>query len=106
MPTSLNNTVEVVLDWIGDRDDTAILVTADHETGGLSIGEEGEYANSYTGASGNSFSYEYTTESHSSTPVLVYWHGFDLDLTPFYLTEEKNMIKNISVFDIMMNLLN
>ena len=103
---SLNNTVEVVLEWLGDRDDTAIIITADHETGGLSVGEEGEYANSYTSTSGNTFSYEYTTESHSSTPVPVYWYGFDLDLSPYYLDEEGMIIKNISVFDIMMNLLN
>lgn len=102
---SLNNTVEVVMDWIGDRNDTAVIITADHETGGLFVGEEGEYANSYTSASGNTFSYEYTTESHSSTLVPVYWHGYDVDLTPYFLNEEKTIIKNISVFDIMMNLL-
>jgi len=102
---SLNNTVQVVLDWIGDRDDTAIIVTADHETGGLSIGEEGVYANSYTGTSGNTFSYEYTTESHSATPVPFYWYGFDADMSPFFLDEEKTIIKNKSIFDIMMNLL-
>ena len=102
---SLNNTVQVVMDWIGDRNDTAVIITADHETGGLSVGQEGEYANSYTSAYGNTFSYEYTTESHSSTLVPVYWHGFDVDLTPYFLNEEKTIIKNISVFDIMMNLL-
>ena len=102
---SLNNTVEVVLEWLGDRTDTAIIVTADHETGGLSVGEEGQYANTYTSASGNTFSYEYTTEKHSSTPVFAYWYGFDVDLTPYYLDEEQTIIKNISIFDMMMNLL-
>ena len=102
---SLNNTVEVVLEWLGDRTDTAIIVTADHETGGLSVGEEGQYANTYTSASGNTFSYEYTTEKHSATPVFAYWYGFDVDMTPYYLDEEQTIIKNISIFDMMMNLL-
>ncbi|MCI5130282.1 MAG: alkaline phosphatase, partial [Candidatus Electrothrix sp. EH2] len=31
----LNETVEYVLDWIADRDDTLVIVTADHETGGF-----------------------------------------------------------------------
>ena len=103
---SLNNTVQVVMEWIGDRNDTAVIITADHETGGLSIGQEGEYANSYTSAYGNTFSYEYTTESHSSTPVLAYWYGFEVDMSPYYLDEERTIIKNKSIFDIMMNLLN
>lgn len=32
-----SNTVQTVLDWAGARTDTLILVTADHETGGLSL---------------------------------------------------------------------
>ena len=102
---SLNNTVQVVLDWIGDRNDTAIIVTADHETGGLSIGAEGEYENSYTGASGNTFSYQYTTTKHTSTYVSVYWYGFTMDLSPYFLDEKQTVIKNTSIFDIMVNLL-
>ncbi len=33
----LNETLEYVLDWAADRDDTLIIVTADHETGGFSF---------------------------------------------------------------------
>ena len=102
---SLNNTVDVVMDWIGDRNDTAVIITADHETGGLSVGAEGEYENSYTSASGNTFSYQYTTESHSAALVHVYWYGFTMDLTPYYLDKAKTTIKNITIFDMMMNLL-
>ncbi len=32
-----NRTVQMVLDWIGNRTDTLLLITADHETGGLTI---------------------------------------------------------------------
>lgn len=31
----LNETLEYVLDWAADRDDTLLIVTADHETGGF-----------------------------------------------------------------------
>lgn len=33
----LANTVEVVLDWAAGRADTLVLVTADHETGGMTV---------------------------------------------------------------------
>jgi alkaline phosphatase len=33
----LNETVEYVLDWAENRDDTLVLVTADHTTGGFGI---------------------------------------------------------------------
>ncbi len=36
--------IDVGLDFARDRDDTLIVVTADHETGGLSIGRDGAYA--------------------------------------------------------------
>ncbi|MBI9107182.1 MAG: alkaline phosphatase [Spirochaetales bacterium] len=32
-----SDTVQVVLDWMGSRDDVLLIVTADHETGGLSV---------------------------------------------------------------------
>jgi alkaline phosphatase len=32
-----NETVDYVLDWVGDREDTLIIVTADHTTGGFGI---------------------------------------------------------------------
>ncbi|WPD21510.1 MAG: alkaline phosphatase [Candidatus Electrothrix scaldis] len=37
----LNNTLEYILDWTAKRDDTLLLVTADHETGGFSFSYSG-----------------------------------------------------------------
>lgn len=35
--------VEVALAFAGNRDDTLVVITADHETGGLSLGRDGAY---------------------------------------------------------------
>jgi len=32
-----SNAVKIVLDWAKDRKDTLVIVTADHETGGLAV---------------------------------------------------------------------
>lgn len=49
---ALNDTIAMILDWIGDRNDTAIIVTADHETGGLSVSKQNNLPNRYDCASG------------------------------------------------------
>ncbi len=53
--------VQVALDWAADRSDTLILVTADHETGGLTVvGDNG---------AGNEPDVEWSTTGHTRTPV-------------------------------------
>ena len=47
MANSLNNTVEAILEWMGDRTDTAIIITADHETGDLRVSTEKKYPTKY-----------------------------------------------------------
>ena len=104
MANSLNNTVEAILAWLGDRTDTAIIITADHETGSLKVSPEKKYPNNFS-ANGNSFYYLYGSEDHSDTPVPVYVYGFLADFTPYYLDDTKEVIKNISVFEMMLDLL-
>ena len=53
--------VQVALDWATNRNDTLILVTADHETGGLAVTND-------LGA-GNDPEVEWTTGDHTQTPV-------------------------------------
>jgi len=96
---SLNNTVDAVLAWLGDRDDTAILVTADHETGGLLLGAEGEYLHGCPRPDGSKFSYEFTTEGHSKTPVWLFTYGFRPELAS--RAAEDGTIKNTVIFQIM-----
>lgn len=103
---SLNNTVEAILQWCEGREDTAIIITADHETGGLSVSSEEIYEHRYKSPQGNTVYYQFTSTGHTQAPVPVYFYGFEADLEPYYLDEEKTTIKNINIFDIMLDLLN
>lgn len=107
----LDRTVDAVTQWAEGREDTVILVTADHETGGLSVSDQPEYAMSYTADTGAVVYYQFTQTTHSSTPVDLYVWGRDIDFTPYLLETEDpeqypdGIIKNTSVFQIMLDVL-
>ncbi|HEX7009224.1 MAG TPA: alkaline phosphatase [Phycisphaeraceae bacterium] len=63
----LSRAVQVALDWAKDRDDVLILVTADHETGGLEILED-RGARQFPEVS-------WSTRGHTATPVPLYAWG-------------------------------
>ena len=59
--------VKVALDYAKGHGNTLVVVTADHETGGLTmIDRQGKYTN---------VSFDYSTGSHTCLPVLVYAYG-------------------------------
>ena len=62
-----SNTLRVVMDWCQGRDDTLIIVTADHETGGLRVLENNGVGNFPT--------VSWSTGGHTSTNVPVYSWG-------------------------------
>ena len=101
---SLNDTVKAVLNWIGQRKDTAVIVTADHETGGLSVSKEPEYSASFVSQQGNTVYYQFTLTDHTPTPVYAYFHGFDPKLSQ-YAMDSSGTIKNTAIFEIMLDLL-
>ena len=62
-----SKTLRVVMDWSQGRNDTLIIVTADHETGGLQVLENN--------GAGNFPTVSWSTEGHTSTNVPVYSWG-------------------------------
>ena len=62
-----SNAVQVALDYAKTHDNTLVVVTADHETGGLTmIDRKGKYTN---------VEFEYSTGSHTCLPVMIYAYG-------------------------------
>jgi len=62
-----SNAVQVALDYAKTHDNTLVVVTADHETGGLTmIDRQGKYTN---------VEFDYSTGSHTCLPVMVYAYG-------------------------------
>lgn len=59
--------VQVALDFAKADENTLVVVTADHETGGLTmIDPQGHYSN---------VSFHYSTNSHTCLPVMIYAYG-------------------------------
>lgn len=64
---ALDDALATVLEWAAERQDTLVLLTADHETGGLSLVEHGE--------AGTLPAVEWSTLGHTETPVNLYAWG-------------------------------
>ena len=101
---SLNNTVEAVLEWIGDRKDTAILITADHETGGLTVTTENQTYADISTVGGNKMYYAWECGSHTDSKVALFVYGINPNYESFSYYKSKHLIKNINVFGIMLEL--
>ena len=102
----LNATVDMLLNWIGDRTDTAILVTADHETGKLKIVEEyNPYIYTYQSVNGTDIYYNFISDSHSDKLVGLYTYGIEPDFASFATYGKNTKIKNVETGIIVKNLL-
>ena len=98
--SSLNKTVEVVMEWIGDRTDTMVLVTADHETGGLQISEKaGKYDSEYVFGDKTIY-YSFRGTNHTGSNVALYVYGVTADFTQSSLYKKK-ALKNIGIYYLM-----
>ena len=98
--SSLNQTVEMVMEWVGDRTDTAVIVTADHETGGLSISTEEEYENVYEDGAEKIY-YQWASGNHTKTMVDVFVYGVDFEFSIISEFETSEKIKNTDIFKFM-----
>ena len=108
---SLNDTVDGILEWLGDRTDTAIVITADHETGGLNVSRENRYSSvmstMYVNASGARprIYYQYTSNDHTRTKVGVFVYGIDADFSKFGYYGSQFTVKNTTVYDLLADVL-
>lgn len=67
-----DRSIQTVCNWMTGRDDTLLIVTADHETGGLNV--------QTNNGPGNYPTVFWETIFHSSIPVPVYAAGYKADL--------------------------
>ena len=99
---SLNETVEAVMSFARQNGETAVIITADHETCGLQVSASAdEYKSKYATVGGVEISYNFSDTYHTDTPVPVYTWGFTAypeRLTTFASAEK---IKNSELFHIM-----
>lgn len=105
---NLSDTVDAIIEWLGDRDDTAIIVTADHETGGLIISPEEteECSRKYKTKDGTYFYYNWTSGgAHTNAEVNLYIYGFETTFSSFDFYSSDDKIKNVNTFDMMYDIL-
>ncbi len=90
-----NSTFMAIKAWMAGRTDTLLIVTADHETGGLTSSSNG--AGNYPGAS-------WTTTGHTGTNVPLYAFGANADLINPYIVG--GACDNTDVYRFMMDAYN
>ena len=102
---SLFNTVETVVNWVGDRDDTAVIVAADHETGGLTISADPTAFESVYESDMCSFSYAFSSDDHTDTHIKLFAYGFKANFVSYDVYSSEYLIKNTDVYRMMKRLL-
>ena len=101
---SLADTVDTVIEWIGDRGDTAVLVTADHETGGLAVSASPTLPKEYKGEGGSVY-YTWGTGNHTDSNVGLFVYGFEPDFSELQWYGSDHIVKNTDVFALMKGVL-
>ena len=100
---SLGNTVDAVMEWVGDRTDTVVIVTADHETGGLSVSATEALGSIYNGQNGNVY-YSWTGSDHTRSFVDLYVWGVSVKFDEYDTFKDASLIKNADIFTLMKRL--
>jgi len=102
---AFDDAVKAAVEWASNRNDTVVLVTADHETGGLLLRGEVTSDNMFEKDEYGQYEHIFwSTTGHTSMYVDFYLNGVDIDFTP-YLYESSDCIKNTSVFEIIKSLI-
>ena len=102
---SLNETVDAILAWIGDRTDTAILITADHETGDFSVSSSKTLPYSASVDGGPTVYYRFNSGSHTKSNVGLFIYGADVDIESISYFGTPYTVKNSDIFKIACRLI-
>ena len=101
---SFDGAVQAVLEWAKDRNDTVVIVTADHETGGLYLNDSATHEDMLAAYEGSKVGYSWSTSGHTSTDVHCYINGANINFADYSFGDAER-IKNTDVFEIMKNLM-
>ena len=102
---AFDDAVKAVMKWAKGRDDTVVIVTADHETGGFMLEDyvtHDHMVEAYGSRFGDGISW--TSTGHTDTDVNFYINGADIDFAS-YSFGTADRIKNTDVFEIMKSLM-
>lgn len=102
---AFDDAIKAVLEWTKGRTDTVVIVTADHETGMLTLGQNVTHENILETDYGKPINYSWGSTGHTPTEVYCYINGVDIDFTN-YSYGLSDTIKNTDIFEIMKALLN
>ncbi len=102
---AFDDAVKAVLKWAEKRDDTVVIVTADHETGGLTLSKDvthkkivKAYKNDYGDC------YRWDTSGHTKTFVNCYINGANINFAQYELGLNER-IQNTDIFLILKSLM-
>lgn len=99
---AFDDMIGTVLDWAKDRNDTIVLVTADHETGGLDLKETITKENMFDRTPGGNWQHaKFNTSGHSARPVNCYFFGPKFSFADYSTLNGATQIKNTDIFTIM-----
>ena len=103
---SLNATVEAVMQFARNSQNTAVIVTADHETRGLVVSEDStEYNKTIATKNGGEISYDFTSTYHTDTLVPVYTWGFVAHPEKCKTFTSAEKIKNTDIYHFVADLI-
>ena len=102
---AFDDAVKAVLKWAKGRDDTVVIVTADHETGGFEL-DPNTTSQQMQAVFGSRVGdcFNWTSTGHTDTDVNCYINGANINFANYSFGTESR-IKNTDVFEIMKSLL-